>query len=189
MLDIPDVSNAYAVNSATVARDRYEDFLATDLIADVEHRFPVAREASRRAIVGVSMGGFGALVLAMHHPDRFAFVGAMSPPLDAPQRPFAWSRFSQSLRLRRIFGPVGSDASKQREPLVLLRSVNTAGLPFLYLSCGNDEPLLPVNRRFARQLAARGAPMQFDTPPGGHSWTQWNAELPRLMASLQQHVR
>ncbi len=113
VLVMPEGSNAYDVNSATVARDRYEDFLATDLIADVEHRLPVAREASRRAIVGVSMGGFGALVLAMHHPDRFAPV----QPVPAPAPDF-WPGGERGQQTAR--SPCSASLSEYGRPAVSL---------------------------------------------------------------------
>ena len=187
-LIMPEGETSYFLNSASARRDQYEDFVTRDLIADVEARFPVDRRASRRAIIGVSMGGFGALTIALHHPSVFAFVGALSAPLDAARRPFAWRRFGQSMRLREVFGPYGSEQRRQRDPLVLLQSANGAALPYIFQSCGKEEPLLPANIRFARALATHGVASQFEMPEGGHSWAQWNTELPRVMQALRQHV-
>jgi putative tributyrin esterase len=74
ILVMPEGDDSYWVNSATKQEDRYEDYVAKDLIADVEGRFSVSAGRQNRAIAGVSMGGFGAVKLALSHPDLFAFA-------------------------------------------------------------------------------------------------------------------
>ena len=68
-------------------QDRYEDYIVKDLISEVESKFPAAGEREKRAIVGVSMGGFGAVKLALVHPELFVFAGGMSSAIDVPSRP------------------------------------------------------------------------------------------------------
>ncbi|HWF03105.1 MAG TPA: alpha/beta hydrolase-fold protein, partial [Candidatus Angelobacter sp.] len=82
-------------NSVEHPHDRYEDYIVHDLIADVEQRFPAMAGRAHRAIVGMSMGGFGAVVLALKHPDLFVFAGGMSSALDVPGRPFSIHRIGQ----------------------------------------------------------------------------------------------
>jgi S-formylglutathione hydrolase FrmB len=41
------------------------------------------------------MGGFGAVKLALDHPELFAFAGAISPAIDVPSRPFSIKRIRQ----------------------------------------------------------------------------------------------
>jgi S-formylglutathione hydrolase FrmB len=92
VLVMPDAEDSYYTNSATRPGDRYEDFIIQDLIQDVETRIPIQRDRAHRAVIGVSMGGFGAVKLGLHHPELFAFVGGMSSALDVPSRPFSWKR-------------------------------------------------------------------------------------------------
>ncbi len=63
ILVMPEGNSSYYTNSADRPQDRYEDYIVHDLIADVEQRFPAATDRAHRAIAGVSMGGFGAVVL------------------------------------------------------------------------------------------------------------------------------
>jgi putative tributyrin esterase len=88
ILVMPEGHSSYYVNSATRPEDRYEDYIADDLIADVESKFPAGRHRSRRAIVGVSMGGFGAIKLALSHPDLFSFAAGISPSHRCSEPPF-----------------------------------------------------------------------------------------------------
>ena len=80
---MPEGHSSYFMNSATFARDRYEDFITQDLVADAERTLPIDRG---RSIAGVSMGGFAALVLALRHPQLYVVAGALSPPVDVPRR-------------------------------------------------------------------------------------------------------
>jgi len=116
VLIMPQGDSSYWVNAALKPQDRYEDYLTHDLIPDVEARFPVDPSRESRAIVGVSMGGYAAIKLALTRPDLFVFVGAISPALDVPSRRFTFRRASQYWRFRTIFGPWGSAGRKAADP-------------------------------------------------------------------------
>src|SRR4051812_40437628 len=74
----PDAANSWYVNSATNPSLRYEDFVVQDLIPDVDETFRTLRSSHRRAIAGLSMGGYGALKLAINYPGTFDFAGSIS---------------------------------------------------------------------------------------------------------------
>jgi S-formylglutathione hydrolase FrmB len=48
------------------------------------------------------MGGYGAIKLALSHPDLFVFAGGISPAIDVPSRPFSFKRIRQSWHYRKI---------------------------------------------------------------------------------------
>lgn len=95
ILIMPEGDASYFVNSAGRHEDQYEDYIVFDLIADVENRFPAETGRAHRAIAGVSMWGFGAINLALRHPDLFVFAGGISLALDVPSRPFSVKRIEQ----------------------------------------------------------------------------------------------
>ncbi len=72
----------------------WEDFIVRDLLSHVDRNYRTRRSRDSRGIAGHSMGGFGALRLAMRHPDKFSAVYAMSPcclaSMDAPERTAGW---------------------------------------------------------------------------------------------------
>ena len=78
---MPNAKNAYGgsfyVNSVTTGR--WEDFIARDLVSYMDQTYRTRPRRESRAVVGLSMGGFGALNLAFHRPDVFASVYALSP--------------------------------------------------------------------------------------------------------------
>jgi putative tributyrin esterase len=188
ILVMPEGNDSYYVNAVERPQDRYEDFIVKDLIADVESRFPVAAGRATRAIVGVSMGGYGAVKLALSHPGQFVFAAGISPAVDVPSRPFSIKRIQQWRHHRSIFGPWGSEARRSGDPFVLARSANPARTPYLFLTCGEQEGLLPANRNFAGLLERPHFRYEFHVVPGGHDWNQWDARLPSVFQSLFDHL-
>jgi putative tributyrin esterase len=188
ILVMPEGESSYYVNSATKPKDRYEDYIVRDLIADAEGKFPAIADRDSRAIVGVSMGGFGAIKLALSHPQLFAFVGAISSALDVPSRPFSIRRISQWERFRSIFGPIGSPTERAADPFLFYQSASPSQAPYFYLAAGEQEALLGVNRHFADDLERRGFRCEFHTAPGGHDWGQWDEQIPALFANLKNHL-
>lgn len=185
---MPEGHSSYYTNAADRPNDRYEDYITTDLIADVEQRFPVLPGKSNRGIIGVSMGGFGAIKLALVHPELYAFAGGLSPALDVPSRPFSIKRLEQWRRFRAIFGPWQSQTQKDNDPLLLAKSADPAKIPYLFLACGEQEGLLAVNNQFAAVLKQRAFQFEYHTARGNHDWYQWNAWMPELSESLSKHL-
>jgi putative tributyrin esterase len=189
MLVSPQGDYSYFTNAALRPADRYETYLMEDVINDVDQRFRTRwRE---RYMLGVSMGGFGAIKLALRWPRYFRFVGALSPAIDVTHRVFSYRRLGQSRALQGIFGGPASATRRENDPFRLARTLPIAHLPFLpffHLTCGVDESLLAPNREFAAVLAERHIPHRFDEVPGGHDWNQWNAQLPRIFDSLIEHL-
>ena len=188
ILVMPDGDESWYTNSAERPRDRYEDYMTQDLVSDVESRFPVLTGRANRAIMGVSMGGFGAVKIALRHPELYALVGGLSSALDAPGRPFSVARIGQYRHYRAIFGPVDSASRRDNDPFVLVSSADPAKMPYFFLTCGDKEGLLATNRSFARLLEQRHFPYEFQVVAGGHDWQQWSARLDAVFGSLMDHL-
>jgi putative tributyrin esterase len=188
ILVMPEGNDSYFVNAAERPQDRYEDYIVNDLIADVEKRFQAAEDRAHRAVVGVSMGGYGAVKLSFSHPDLFVFAAGISPAVDVPSRPFSIKRIQQWRRHSRIFGSWGSQTRRNGDPFVLARSADPAKIPYLYLTCGQQEGLLAPNNAFNTLLESRHFRHEFHVVPGGHNWNQWNERLPNVFQSLLGHM-
>ena len=188
ILVMVDGACSYYENAALSAKDRYEDYFAHDLISDAESRFPLLRNRESRAIVGVSMGGFAAVKLALTRPDLFAFAGAISPAVDVPSRAFSARRWWQSMRFRTIFGSAESDTRVHSDPFVLVKSADPAHTPYLYITAGEQESLLTPIRRFVALLKLRHYAHEFHTKPGGHDWNEWDTQIPGCFESLIAHI-
>jgi putative tributyrin esterase len=188
ILVMPEGNSSYFTNAAERPKDKYEDYIVIDLISDAESKFPVLKGRANRAIIGVSMGGFGAVKLGLRHPELFAFVGGISPAIDVPSRPFSIKRLEQWRRHRAIFGAWGSVTQRNNDPFVIARSADPAAAPYIFLSCGEQDGLLPSVREFAAVLGERHFQYEFHTSPGGHNWAQWNAWVARVFQSLSDQI-
>lgn len=186
VLVMPDASNSYYINQANSAHGRYEDYLIHDVVSDVRKHFPnAATDPEHNAIVGVSRGGYGAFVLGLKHPGMFGFVGGISSALDLPQRTFHWKHPLDSYGIRQAFGPVGSETRQENDPFLLMtRFRGNPSIPFLYLGCGDQDPLTAVNARFAKRLATYPFSYTVETGTGQHDWQSWNLMLPDMKKSL-----
>ena len=189
ILVMPEGNSSYYTNSAGRPQDRYEDYIVQDLISDVESKFPAATGREKRAIAGVSMGGYGAIKLALRHPELFVFSAGLSPAVDVPSRPYSIKRPLQWRFHSSIFGPSGSQTRYENDPFVLARSANPAKTPYLYLACGDQEGLLSPDRSFAALLDQRHIRHEFHIVPGGHNWTQWSQSARDMFKSLIEHIQ
>ena len=64
----------------------YWSFISEELPALTAELFPISLKREDCFAAGLSMGGYGALKLALRHPERFAAVGALSPVVDLKRR-------------------------------------------------------------------------------------------------------
>lgn len=159
-----------------------EAFVAHELVDRIDATYRTVPERRARAIAGLSMGGYGALKLALRRPWRYAFAGSLSGAFDGPRGLEArFPDFAPSLSA--AFGP--SDAPSRRdEDVHLLIPRAEDPLAALYLDCGLDDPFLDSNRAIARALTARGAHHAVHEVAGAHDWAYWDARLPHLLDAV-----
>jgi|SRR5581483_1851370 len=177
----PDAGNYWYVNSATDPQNRFEDYIWSDFIPEVEHRFRTIRDRKARIIAGLSMGGYGAVKFALKHPDFFAIAASFSGTFDAAlglhiERP----EFAPYLLA--AFGPEGSQTRRDNDVFALSQGIGPSSAPYLYLSCGESDELLESNRRFAATLAERGFRHEYHEQPGAHDWIYWDKQVKKLLS-------
>jgi S-formylglutathione hydrolase FrmB len=178
---IPDAGYSYYTNAKHIRDARWEDAITRDLQRDVESRFPALQGREHRGIAGISMGGYGAVKLALKHPDLYGFVADMSGALDITRRPASMRRWGQTWRIWRIFG-VRTGARRDEDVFDLLEQTQKLGTAGWFESCGMNDSLLAVNEHFARNLQARGVAVETKATPGGHDWQSWNDAMPEVFS-------
>ncbi len=188
VLVMPFAEDAFYINEARGSNREYENYFIHELMPAVHSYLPkTATDRKHTAIAGISRGGFGAVVLGLHHPELFSFIGDLSGALDLPQRRFRYTAPLQSLRLERAFGPDGSDIRRDNDPFSLVATWRASATPYFFISCGSKDSLLPVNQRFAALLNAHSVRHEFRIVAGGHDWRSWNEALPSFEAALLTH--
>lgn len=187
----PRGDNSFYCNYLDGAK-RYEDLIATEFVEFMESRYRAAKSSRQRAIAGTSMGGYGALKLAMKHPDRYGAVVGHSPILFPGRNPLELSESASSSRfsaffvnmLKPIFGdPIRQDVWDANNPLSLAKDRNLAGLK-IYFDYGTADRYIPIVRldegsaALDRILTERSIPHTFKIHPGApHGWALIAAHL------------
>jgi len=190
VLVMPEAENSFYMNEASGTDRRYEDYLVQEVLPEVHRLVPyAASDRAHNAIVGISRGGFGAVDIALRHPQLFSFVGDFSGALDLAQRPLRLRAPLDSFAFRRAFGVEGSATRRETDPFMLLEHVSPQDAPYFFIACGNKDSLLRVNQRFAATLAQHGYGFEAHELDGGHDWKTWNAALPAMEAALIAHFK
>lgn len=176
LIVLPDGGHTFYVNSFD-GRERFEDFFLRELVPAIDRKYRTIREPSGRGISGTSMGGYGALHLAMRHPDVFGSASAHSAAL-VPKIPNPIPSEGRWLFYARVLeGPFGSPLNEAywqaNNPLTLAEHPERfAGLK-LYFDCGDRDRygFEEGAQLLDRELSAKGFPHEFALRPGGHGWS------------------
>lgn len=188
---MPDAENSWYVNSAQSSSRRFEDYIVYDLPRHVAVEFNA--DTTRQAIAGLSMGGYGAVVLAWRHPRRYMFAGSLSGALSVPRdigdrsHDEALGRLEQSLL--RAFGNPDHPNRAEYDPMHILRTVSADSLPYTYLSIGTMDvfrSFLPRHRELTDTLRVYNARYEYHENPGLHNWQYWNREIRPLLVRMKE---
>ena len=160
----------------------YWTFISEELPRTVRSLFRITDDPARTFVAGLSMGGYGALKLALRHPDRYAAAASLSGVLDLADSIKHLHRAEDPRMWQRIFGESPAIHGTDDDLLHLLDTV--ASPPPLYVTCGTEDGLYPSNVRFQEACAARGVPLTADFTPGAHEWGLWDTKIQDVLAWL-----
>lgn len=169
---------------------RYFTYLSQELPQMVRQRFQVSPIREDTAVLGCSMGGYGALLCALGCPERFGLCAAFAPAClfagealalaDSPAPPSsfaaAWARRRRD-DLHHAFG----DGTASSDLIGQAAALPAALRPQLYLACGSRDPFLPDLRRFAAALQALGWAATAEEWEGIHDYCFFDAALARAI--------
>jgi putative tributyrin esterase len=183
----PRADNSWYVNSASRPEERYADSIEMDLPKEIDANFRTIALPRARAIGGLSMGGYGALLLTMRHPSAFAFAASISGAFSGPTGiEGVLPALMPSVDL--AFGPAGSRTRSDNNLDLLIASDDPATQPYLFIECGTKDALLSSNRHLVAELSDRGMAYEYHEYPGAHTWVFWNHALPQMLAVLAQQM-
>lgn len=184
---MPQAEYSYYTNAQYRLHARWEDAMTQDLPQNVEAKFPAFASRDHRGVAGISMGGYGAVKLALKHPELYGFAGTISGALDITRRPASLRRWEQTLRIWSIFG-IRTGTRREEDVFALLDRAQSPQNITWFSSCGKTDPLYPVNDHFIRRLHERGIPVNSMSTLGGHDWQSWNASMPSLFKAAAEHL-
>jgi putative tributyrin esterase len=214
---MPDAGNSWYANwaqSEGEQKNDWEDFLIKELIGHVDSTYRTIPDREGRAINGLSMGGYGALMLGLRHPDLFCSIGSHSgavgyanraaerlraggdqsknrpnrTPSDKPNAEIGIEGFNSQAE-RTPAGKLFTTAAEADayDPFKLVLAVPKEKLPHIYIDCGTDDQLLKSNQDLVKLLMDNKIPFTYAESAGGHTGPYWAREVGHSMA-VQYHI-
>lgn len=168
MIVCPDGNNSWYWDSPLDSTYRYETYVSNELVSWVDSKYKTIKDKKGRAITGLSMGGHGALYLALKHPDVFGAAGSMSGGVDI--RPFP-NNWQMAMRM----GSYDSHPENWEKNTVInmLHLYKPKSLE-LIIDCGTEDFFFKVNESLHQQLVYRNIPHDYLVRPGAHNWHYWD---------------
>ena len=161
---------------------RYEDFFFEEFLPYVEKTYRIKKEKRYRAIAGLSMGGGGSFMYALHHPELFS----SACPLSAYIGPLTLNEAMD--RLKRDNIQYSSDAEaeayyKKHNAIELINSIPDDQKKAVrwFIDCGDDDFLYEGNSLVHIAMRKKDIPHEFRIREGAHNWTYWRDSLPTVL--------
>jgi enterochelin esterase-like enzyme len=181
---MPDAEMTYYMNNVD-GDYQYEDYFMKELLPYIEKHYNVKKNKENRGIAGLSMGGFGALLYGLHHPDQFSAVAALSSGLrtDEQIRALPLDGF-----LRR-YGSAMGNVKEGEERITSFWDVNSIdylieNIPAaqkttvrFYLDIGDKDYFQKTNAHLHMLMIERGVPHEYKVRDGAHNWGYWRTGL------------
>lgn len=179
---MPDANTGRRGYSNDVRNEwRYEDFFFEEFMPFIESAYRIRKAREFRAVAGLSMGGNGTLIYALHHPELFG----SACPLSAGAGPVNLANVKRSL---------GADSSKVKQeqydayfqkydiPTLINRIPDDRKKDVRwYIDCGDDDFLYEGNAMLHIYMRKKEIPHEYRVRDGAHTWTYWRESLPEVL--------
>ena len=165
---------------------RYEDFFFEELMPFVEQQYRIKSEKRYRAVAGLSMGGGGSFMYALHHPELFS----SACPLSAYVGPLTIEDYKERLKSENETYTEAAiqEYFKQHNAINLIESVPVEDIKSVrwYIDCGDDDFLYEGNSLAHIAMKKKEIPHEYRVREGRHSWTYWRESLPKVLEFVSQ---
>ncbi len=152
------------------------DYVAQELPQKLGRMFPLSQKREETFVCGGSMGGYGAMLLALNRPERFGWAASISGALDAWEmiRDREWPEWEW------IFGE-GKSYQESTGDLVYMLGKVQGEKPHLFVCCGLEDGLIGQNRTFVNRARELGYDISFREGHGGHDWFYRNRMIRQVL--------
>ncbi len=175
---MPAVNHSFYCNE--IYGERYWDYVSEELPKTMQRFLRISNRPEDTYVAGLSMGGYGAMRLALTYPERFAAAASFSGAVDNTG---ITQRHTQDGTAKRIFGDVTDIKGTEVDTLFLMKkNANAVRKPRLYISCGTKDFLYEAHRKFVPSLIENGWDVtRYDEPDAVHEWGFWDREIKKFI--------
>ena len=152
---------------------RFESFFTKTLQPYMESHYPVLADREHTAIVGLSMGGYGASYHAFKYPDKYCYCASISGAVKGGN----WTGITDRI-------PSVQDIFERED----YSRDSFKDLPEYVMDCGDADPICGrYNEEIHEFLDSIGFPHEYRRMPGTHAWNYWKEAYKRMLPELARH--
>lgn len=193
---MPDAALTWYINDYT-GKVRYENMFVEEFIPYIDRTYRTRAEKRYRGISGLSMGGYGSLIMAMRHPDLFTACAAFSSGVQTSEELIAISKQQYERTFAKAFGEglVGearlTEHYQKYNPLHQAKTLPKKELRSVhwYIDCGDDDFLYKGNSALHVILRDRKIPHEYRVRDGGHNWAYWRTNIVKGLKLIGEDFR
>ena len=190
----PDAGVSWYVNSYD-GKTNFEDFFINEFITHIDATYRTRATKQYRAIAGLSMGGYGSLVMATKHPSLFSAAAPLSAGVLQDEAILNADDGLWKNVLGDIYGKkelVGknrlTDHWYKNSILKIIETGNIDDLKKVryYIDCGDEDFLIKGNMALHALMTDKKIPHEFRVRDGVHNWTYWRTALPEVLKFVSE---
>ncbi|MDH6364856.1 putative tributyrin esterase [Enterococcus sp. PF1-24] len=164
---------------------KYWTYVSEELPKICHELFPqISQKRENTYAAGLSMGGYGALKLALRKPENYAAIVSLSGAVLMGLEMERLFEIRGKAYWEGIFGPLDQVATSENAPLHLLEELVASGkeIPRIYLACGTEDFLYGANQGMHQAMEKLKVAHTFEEGPGDHNWQFWDEWIQRGLA-------
>lgn len=165
---------------------RYEDFFFEELMPFVEKTYRIKKEKRYRAVAGLSMGGGGTFIYALHHPELFSSACPLSASTGSLSLEDAKKGMQNRYKDLKLSDAEIEAHYKKYNVLPQIEAMPDDQKKAVrwFIDCGDDDFLYEGNSLVHIAMRKKEIPHEYRVRQGGHSWTYWRESLPMVLAFI-----
>lgn len=171
--------------------DLFSKFIGEELVEITRRMFPISKKREDTFIVGLSMGGYGALTNGLKYSNTFGYIGCISPALVIDEAVNSKDSNSTSIIGRRsyfksVFGDLSKLYGSNKDYRALIKSLKDRkeNIPNIYMACGTEDFLIGEVRKFKSFLDENDIDNTYIEDYGKHDWEFWNKYINKIFEWL-----
>lgn len=188
---MPDGGITWYVNCSD--GERYEDYFVEELMPHIEENYKARKGRQFAGIAGLSMGGYGSMMMGLRHPDLFSAVGSLSGGFftDDEIRDMGQEQWDRLLGQPFGEGVSGEERLKGNyeeyspEEMISQYKEKKGNVRF-YIDCGDDDFLILGNMNLHALMLKEKVQHEFRVRDGAHTWSYWRSGLRSVLPFVSE---
>ncbi len=191
ILVTPEGENGWYTDVPSKPHTNYESYIVKELIPEIDSQYRALNDRAHRMIAGLSMGGYGALKIAIRNPSMFSLAGSFSGALRAAadKDPIDLPPGAVTASIAATFAE--PELRKNNELFAMVTSLSpeqVKALPMIYLACGTEDFTFANNDAFRTVLLQKKIPHDYRERPGTHAWSFWDSQAAEFLAVAERYI-